>query len=105
MTNDKEAARRAYRERVRKAMQEADAAFRGEYGDEIKGLLGLSRDEIDAITPGPLDLETYDKLIAVVKEASRANIEQAELVGRIRDLGDIAVRIAKKVPKLATILP
>jgi hypothetical protein len=76
-------------------------AFEGEYGDEIDGLLGLSRDEIDAITPGVTDLETYAKLIDVVKEASRRNLSQAELKDRIQALGSIGVDIAKKVGSLA----
>ena len=40
----------------------------------------------------------------VVKEASRVNLEQAELVNRIKSLGDVAVSIAKKVPTLAAML-
>jgi len=82
-------------------MKRADEAFRGEYADEINGLLGLSRTELDQLTPDATDLETYDRLIEVVKEASRVNVEQAELVNRIETLGDLAVRIAKKVPSLA----
>lgn len=79
-------------------------AFVGEYADEINALLGLSRSEIDAITPDTTDLETYDQLITVVKEASRQNLSQAQLVSRIKKLGDIAVTIAKKVPSLQTFL-
>ncbi len=94
-------ARERYRRRVRQAMKRADEAFRGEYADEINGLLGLSRTELDQLTPDATDLETYDRLIEVVKEASRVNVEQAELVNRIETLGDLAVRIAKKVPSLA----
>lgn len=94
-------ARERYRRRVREAMKRADEAFRGEYADEINGLLGLSRTELDQLTPDTTDLETYDRLIEVVKEASRVNVEQAELVNRIEALGDLAVRIARKVPSLA----
>ena len=76
-------------------------AFVGEYADEINQLLGLSRQEIDAIVPGTTDLETYDRLITVVKEASRRNLSQAELKKRIEDMGNVAVTIAKKVSSLA----
>lgn len=79
-------------------------AFRGEFDEEIKGLLGLSRAEIDAITPDVTDLATYAALIEVVKEASRKNVSQAELKARIGQLGDVAVEIAKKVPSLAKLL-
>ncbi len=97
-------ARALYRRRVREAMKRADEAFRGQYADEINGLLGLSRDEIDAITPDSTDLQTYDQLTEVVKEASRVNIEQADLVNRIEAMGEVAVSIAKKVPSLAALL-
>jgi hypothetical protein len=97
-------ARDLFRRRVRTAFDNADDAFRGQYAEEIEGLLGLSKQEIDAITPGDADLQAYDRLITVVKEASRVNLAQAELRNRIRELGDIAVSIAKKVPKLAALV-
>ncbi len=100
----RERARRLFRARVRRALDNADEAFRGEYADAITQLLGLSREEIDAITPDATDLATYDQLIAVVKEASRLNIAQAELKSRIVNLGRTAVAIARKVPALSGIL-
>jgi len=76
-------------------------AFQGEYKEEIEGLLGLSKEEIDKITPDTTDLEIYDKLIAVVRRASANNISQAELKNRIMELGEVAVAISKRVIKLA----
>ena len=58
----KEKARRLYRARVIAALKRNDEAFRGKYADEINGLLGLSRAEINAISPGTTDLEVYDRL-------------------------------------------
>jgi len=98
------AARKLFRQRVRAALQRADAEFRGQYAEEIIGLLGLSKKQIDAITPDTTDIEMYNKLMIVVKEASRVNLEQAELVNRVRSLGEVAVAIAKKVPSLAAML-
>ena len=97
-------ARRLFRQRVRAALKRADEAFKGDYKAEIEGLLGLSKGEIDAITPGNADLEAYNQLIAVVKEASRVNLAQAELRERILSLGNVAVEIAGKVPSLGTLL-
>jgi hypothetical protein len=94
----------AYREKLRKAIQDTQAELDGRYGKEIKDLLGLSRAEIDAITPGTTDLETYETLMKVVKEASRQNIAQAELKNRIIALGETAVAIAKKSTSLAATL-
>lgn len=83
---------------------EAEAAFDGEYKNELDSLLGLSREEIDAVTPGTTDLKTYDVLINVVKKASKDNISQAQLIDNIKSLGDVAIKIAKKVPSFAALL-
>ncbi|MCW8826477.1 MAG: hypothetical protein OQK78_08640 [Gammaproteobacteria bacterium] len=77
--------------------------FEGLYKSELNELMGLSKDEIELVTPGLTDMQIYDQLIIVVKEASRANIEQTQLVKSIQELGEVAVKIAKKVPGLATL--
>jgi hypothetical protein len=76
-------------------------AFVGRYAEQIDELLGLSRTEIANITPDLSDLEVYDRLVSVVKAASKNNLSQAELVERILALGDVAVRIARKTKSLA----
>lgn len=86
-----------FKRRLREKMEENRQAFEGQYKDELNGLMGLSKVEIDAITPDSTDLLIYDQLVTVVKEASRANLGQAELKSRIEELGDVAVEIAKKV--------
>ncbi len=67
---------------------------------QLNELAGLSRAEIDAITPDITDLQKYDDLITVVKEASRVNLSQAQLKQQIEKLGEIAVKIAKRIPSL-----
>ncbi|MCI0508169.1 MAG: hypothetical protein L0Z73_18995 [Gammaproteobacteria bacterium] len=74
------------------------------YKNELNELIGLSRADIAAITPGMTDLEKYDDLIAVVKGASRINLQQAQLKLQIEKLGGVAVKIARLVPSLAAIL-
>ena len=49
-------------------------------------------------------MEVYDQLITVVKEASRVNLSQAQLQHRVKELGDIALKIAAKVPSLAALI-
>ena len=93
----------AYRKKLRERAEANRKAFEGEYKDEIQGLLGLSKTEIDRITPDNTDLETYSRLISVVKEASAANIAQAELKKNIENISELAVKIAKKVPRLAAL--
>lgn len=90
----------SYQERLQRRIKENREAFNGKYRDHLNTLLGLSREEIDAIVPGTQDLETYDQLITVVKQASIANVEQAELKTRIQDLGAVALKIAGKIPGL-----
>lgn len=96
-----QSAREKFRRRVKSSMQRADEAFRGQYADEVKELLGFSKSEIEEIMPDTTGLETYNQLIEVVKEASRTNADQAELKNRIESLGDAAVDIAGKVSGLA----
>jgi SMC interacting uncharacterized protein involved in chromosome segregation len=88
---------------VEESLRRAEDAFNGMYAHEIKGLLELSRKEIDAIMPGTTDIQTYDKLIVIVKEASRHNVSQAELKARIEQLGEVGIDIAKKVARLAAL--
>ena len=83
---------------------EADAAFNGAYNVALKELTGLSREEVDAVTPGTADLRTYNVLMKVVEEASRDHLSQAQLVSNIRELGEVGVRIARKVPALAALI-
>ena len=93
-----------FRRHLRERMEENRAAFEGRYGDELNALMGLSREEIDRITPDLTDLVIYDQLITVVKEASRTNMAQAELKARIQDLGEVALAIAGRVPALAALV-
>ena len=85
-------------------LQAGREAFERKYKTELDQLMGLSHAEIDAITPGAADLQAYAQLIAVVKQASRHNLEQQALASRVRALGDVAVTIAKKSASLAAIL-
>lgn len=93
-----------FKRRLREKMAENRQAFEGEYKDQLNDLMGLSRAEVDQITPDTTDLELYDQLITVVKEASRVNLAQAQLKQQIEALGEVAVRIAQKVPSLAALL-
>ena len=83
---------------------QADAAFNGLYQKELNDLMGFSRAEIDAIIPGTTDLQTYSVLIKVVESASKENMSQAELIDHIKSLGDVAIKIAKKIPSFAALL-
>jgi len=85
---------------LEKKVAENRLIFEGAYATQLNSLLGLSKSEIDSITPGTTDLQTYDDLITLVKEASKANIQQAQLKQQIEELGEVAKKIAEKVPGL-----
>ncbi|MCK5345319.1 MAG: hypothetical protein KAR20_18040 [Candidatus Heimdallarchaeota archaeon] len=93
-----------FKRKLREKMAENRQAFEGEYKNQLTDLMGLSKSEVDAITPDTTDMEIYDQLITVVKEASRVNLAQAQLKQRIEELGEIAVKIAAKVPSLVALL-
>ncbi|PHR74231.1 MAG: hypothetical protein COA66_00110 [Arcobacter sp.] len=90
-----------YKRKLRKKMLENREEFEGKYSNELNGLMGLSKAKIDEITPDNTDSEIYEQLITVVKEASSANLSQAQLKDRIIELGNIAIKISKKVPSIA----
>jgi len=81
----------------------ADAAFNAseKYQKEINQLKGLSQEEIASITP---DTQDNLALIKVVEQASEENLSKAQLVENIKALGDVAVKIAKKIPQFAELL-
>jgi hypothetical protein len=91
----------AFQADLDETLRQGRVAFQGKYRQQLDELAGLSRAEIDAITPGITDLQKYDELITVVKEASRVNLAQAQLKQQIEKLGNVAVSIAKHVPSLA----
>lgn len=93
-----------FRKKLKERAKRNREAFMGKYRDELNALLGLSKEDIDKITPGTTDLEVYAQLIAVVEEASAENIDQGELQNRIIALGDIGVEIAKRIPALIDVL-
>ncbi|MDA9303617.1 hypothetical protein N9Q03_00595 [Flavobacteriaceae bacterium] len=90
--------------RFSKLFAEADAAFNGIYKVELDSLTGLSKEDIDSIIPGTEDLRVYSVLIKVVEKASKENTSKAQLIGDIKELGDIAVKIAKKIPQFSSLL-
>lgn len=77
--------------------KKADDSFDNQYSKIIEDLKGLSEEEIKSVTPNVSD---YDKLLKAVKEASDKNLSQARLVKNIKDLGEVAIKLSKKIPTL-----
>jgi len=90
--------------RFTRLFAEADAAFSGKYKDELNKLIGMSKEEVLSATPGTTDLKTYSVLIKLVEKASKDNLDEAKLMKNIKELGDVAVKIAMKIPMFASLL-
>jgi transcriptional regulator len=82
---------------------DADAAFNAneKYKQEIDQLKGLSQEEIASITTNTGD---HEALIKVIEQASKENLSKAQLVDNIKQLGDVGVKIAKKIPQFTRLL-
>ena len=93
-----------YRKKLKERAERNRKAFQGQYKNELNALMGLSKEEIDRITPDSTDLEIYAQLISVVKEASADNIKQAELKANIMELGKVGIEIAKRIPALIDLI-
>ena len=87
------------------AADRAEIALNGRFSGIYKELRALTPDEIDDITPDTEDQKEYERLMALVQEATVKNIEQAELINRVQELGEVAIKIAKRVPTLAPHMP
>ncbi|RXQ95721.1 hypothetical protein EO244_07615 [Ancylomarina salipaludis] len=83
---------------------EADAAFDATYQNELAELKGMSKEEITAVCPDTTAEKTYMALIALVEKASKQNLSQAQLIERIKALGEIGIKLAMKVPSFAKLL-
>lgn len=89
---------------MERAADRAEKALDGRFSEIYKGLRNLSPDEIDSITPDTTDQKEYERMVALVQEATERNLNQAQLVERIKGLGDVAIGIARKVPSLSVLL-
>lgn len=86
------------------AADRAEKTLDGKFGGIYRDLRRLSPEDLEDITPDATHQKEYERLMALVQNATETNMSQAELGNRVRDLGDTAVRIAQKVPSLASLL-
>ena len=89
---------------LERAADRASQALEGKFSDVYKQLRALSPEEIGDITPDTTDQQEYERLIALVQEATVRNMSQAQLVERIRALGETAKMIARKTNALAGLI-
>lgn len=91
----------AMRARLKAARKRARDALDGQFSAIYSELRSLDPEEIKNITPDVTDEETYEELIELIQEATQQNLDNAELVNRIKDMGTVAIAIAGKVTSLS----
>ena len=86
------------------AANRAERTLDGRFGSIYRELRGLSPEQINDITPDTRDQKEYERLIALVQQATDQNMDQAQLVDRIREMGGVAQKIARRVSSLASLV-
>lgn len=84
-----------FNDAVQAALDRNKAAIMGKHKNVLDALLRIPGEQLSMIVPDVSATETYNNLISIVKEASRANVQQAELENKIIALGNDAIKIAK----------
>ncbi|MEQ8390374.1 MAG: hypothetical protein RIB30_05230 [Thalassospira sp.] len=91
----------AMRARLQAARKRARDALDGQFSDIYSELRSLDPEVIKNITSDVTDEETYEELIELVQEATQQNLDNAQLVARIKEMGSVAIAIAGKVSSLS----
>jgi len=86
------------------AADRAERTLDGRFGSIYRELRGLSPEEINDITPDTTHQKEYERLIALVQQATDKNMDQAQLLERIREMGDVAQKIARRVSSLSSLV-
>ncbi len=86
--------------KLKKASSGAAAAADALLSEELSALKSASQSDLVALRPKISDQETYDKLIAIVSEATQQNMSLAELKDRLQQVGKAGLAIAKEVAGL-----
>ncbi len=89
---------------MERAADRAEETLQGRHAHTYRELRALSPEEIDAIMPGVTDQKEYERMIALVQEATQQNLHQTALVSRVKALGTTAMNIASKLPSQASLL-
>ena len=87
---DIDAAKKRQRERNKKAHDMTIEELSG----ELRKLQGLSAAQIEVFGGSTEDMSA---IIAEVQKATKKNLDQAQLIGNIKSLGESATNLAKKV--------
>lgn len=68
--------------------------------EELQSLLSASTGQLEALRPQVADMETYNRLMAVVEEATRQNKQTAQLKALLMKGGSKLLNVGKLAGKL-----
>jgi len=86
---------------MERAADRAQRTLDGRFGEIYRDLRNLTPEQLDGIMPASDHQKEYERLVALVQEASERNLGQAELRDHIGALGEVAKRMARNLPGLA----
>ncbi len=92
----REERKRRLQEMAELSMQEAEELL----SNELQTLMDATSVDLEKLRPDINDDETYEKVIAIVKEVTDKNFRIAQLKGKLELLGKDAVKVGKKIVKL-----
>jgi hypothetical protein len=84
-------------EERKKMLDDVDQEVDQKLAGDIATLSGCTPDELKAIAPADLDKATFEKLMAIVGDATLSNEKKAEAINAIAGLSKIAIGLAAKV--------
>jgi hypothetical protein len=95
---DLERLRRQFEQAAGQAAGETDAALQG----ALQRLMSTNATDLKRLAPQVSDRATYDKLIAIVDEASARNLAIGEIADKVKRLGqagtDLVKELAARIP-------
>lgn len=68
--------------------------------DELNTLKAATFTDLERLRPKITDQETYNKLIAVIDEATQNNLDIASLKDKLVQLGSVGMQVAKTAASL-----
>jgi hypothetical protein len=90
------------RAELKKQSEEAARETDEMLSEELNALKKATAADMESLKPKITDKETYDKLIAAVKESKDNNESLAQLGARLKTLGATAIKVGKEAAKLLT---
>lgn len=93
---DREDRKKRLKEKSKESRKKTDMLL----ADELQALVDSTSTDLEKLRPKVTDKETYDILIAAVKESINRNESVAQLKSRLEKLGSTAINVGKEAVEL-----